>query len=85
MDLDLYLSSRKEVNKMIKRYDVSELSNEEVEEVSLEENVISVYRNDDEEVPFVGCVYDDGKCSVVGVRVDKFCSFGEMFRMVSGK
>lgn len=45
--------------------------------------VYSGYNQDTlEETPYIGCEYENGTYSIVGLGKDRFCSFEEMIRAV---
>lgn len=57
---------------------------EEVENVTLKSNVNVKYivENDDVDSCFIGCIYEDGTCSIVGCGIDHFCSYDEMINTI---
>ena len=74
--------------KMIKNVSVYEAKEYQeligdIDDVSLKSGVVRVYfRDDDDFGVYVGCEYDDGTFSVVGLACDKFCSYDEMMSYV---
>lgn len=67
---------------MIMKYlksDFEKMFDENVEDVSLKNDVKYVYVSDNE---FVGCEYDDGMYSIVGLGMDRFCDYYEMINML---
>lgn len=57
----------------------------DLEDVSLKtrDEVECVYVSEDDENPFVGCKYTDGKYSIVGCGKDAFCTYETMVDMLT--
>lgn len=57
-----------------------------IEDFALKDGVVKVYIGFEDELnenlPIVGCEYDDGTYSIVGLGVDTFCSYEVMIRNV---
>ena len=55
----------------------------DIDDISLKSGAVRVYVKDIDEISvYVGCEYDDGTFSVVGLACDKFCSYDEMMLYV---
>lgn len=57
----------------------------EEEDISLDEtkSVEFVVANDDEDVPYVGIIYTNGKCAVIGCGFDRYVDVVLMMDMVN--
>lgn len=55
---------------------------DDIDTVALKSGCVRVYFRDDDIGAYVGCEYNDGTYSVVGLCADKFCDFETMMNYV---